>query len=272
MSQAKIKERTYPGKLRTLVGQVLTYEETDHLLLGKVKDADEWVEQINFEDGSIEQFDSAENRGLLESSVVCFLSYGNVLGMIRGSTSAPGCSALEEWINGIGLLSADVKVRAIVNQSAMEKIKKADGARVMELRVGTSKAAALEESGSRLGRTIHSLRREYGDATITVIVEVSKDQSYRKARHELLDDVMQVAAHSEVTERATAKLTYWDENDDEQAEHVNLMQERITAKRRIPSRDTTGQLIRNSSAVAVIMKVAAEHERELRLAVDIADG
>ncbi|MEU4834108.1 hypothetical protein [Streptosporangium sp. NPDC023615] len=272
MSCAPIKDRTHTGLKRTLVGQVVTYQETDHLLLGKVKDADEWIEQVNFDDGSIEQFDQAENRGLLETSVVCFLSYGNVLGMIRGSTSAPGCSALEEWINGLELVEDPLKVRAIVSKGAMDKIKRADGARLMELRVGASKAAAVADSGKRLGRTINALRQEYGDARITITVEVSKENAYRSARHELLDDVMELAEMTDVAERATAKLTYWDQSEDEKAEHVNLMKEHITAKKRIPSRDETGQLIRNSSAVAAIMGVAADHERELRLAVDAVRG
>ncbi|GIH26094.1 hypothetical protein Aph01nite_44040 [Acrocarpospora phusangensis] len=272
LSTAPIKDRMVQGKLRTLVGQVVTYQETDHLLLGKVKDADEWIEQVNFEDGSIEQFDNAENRGLLETTVVCFLPYGNVVGMIRGSTSAPGASALEEWINGLGFLEGDVDVRAIVSRGAMERIKKADGARSMEFRVGTSKAAAVADAGNRLGRTIHTLRQEYGDAMITIIVDIPKDKAFRRARHELLEDVMQLAEITDVAERAKANLTYFDETDDAKAESVNLMQERITAKRRVPSRDEEGQLIRNSSAVAAIMGVAAGSERELRLAVDATEG
>ncbi|MEV5498679.1 DUF6731 family protein [Nonomuraea fuscirosea] len=265
---ASIKDRTHLGKLRTLVGHVITYDEQDHLLLGKVKDETEWVERINFEDGSIEQFTSAENQGLLETSVVCFLAFGNVVGMIRGSTSAPGCSALEEWINGLSLLDREIKVRAIVNSSAMEKIRKANGARMMELRVGTSKAAVMAESGNRLGRTMRTLREEYGDIKVTITVEVAADKAHRRAQHELLDDVMELATHSDVTEKAKARLTYWDNSEDAHAEDVNLMQERITAKRIISSLDDSGQSIRNSSAVAAIMDVAVHHDRELRLSVE----
>ncbi|GII89450.1 hypothetical protein Ssi03_74400 [Sphaerisporangium siamense] len=268
---APIKDRMVRGRLRTLVGQVVTYQETDHLLLGKVKDAAEWIEQVNFEDGSIEQFNSAENRGLLETSVMCFLPYGNIVGMIRGSTSAPGSNALAEWINGIDILEGEVDVRAIVSKSAMDKIQKADGAQTMEFRVGTSKAAAVADANTRLGRTIHTLRQEYGDAKITIIVDVPKDKSYRRAHRELLDDVMQLAAITDVAENARAKLTYFDATEEAEAESVNLMQERITAKRRISSFDAQGQLIRNSSAVGAIMTVAAEVEHALRLAVDAID-
>lgn len=270
LQRRPLRERTYTTSLKTFVGQVVSYDGQSHLLLGKVKETDDWLEEINFEDGSIEEFNRAENRGLVETSILSFLDFGNVVGMIRGSVSAPTCASLQEWINGMDILEGvNVEVRPIIDRATIEKIRQADGARWLDFKVNTSQAAAFEESGNRLGRTVRAARDEYGEVTVAFKVEIPKNRRFSRARRELLNDVLQLAAHSDITESASAQLTYWDPSDDsEHSEAVNLMKHRITAKKRIAGRDDEGNPIRNLSAVHAILEVAVKHDAELRLAVD----
>lgn len=67
---------------------------------------------------------------------------------------------------------------------------------------------------------------------------------------------------------ARARLVYAEEQGPEYSRLVELVEHHITAKRRVTAINEEGESIRILSGVDAILGVAAEHEEELRLAVD----
>src|ERR1035437_8000522 len=63
--------RTWFGE-RTLLGVAQFQDDRQHLMLHRVKGADEWLAVANFENGQISELESAAGQGYLETSVICF--------------------------------------------------------------------------------------------------------------------------------------------------------------------------------------------------------
>ena len=66
-----------------------------------------------------------------------------------------------------------------------------------------------------------------------------------------------------------ATLVYAEQSGPEYSQLAEFVEHHITAKRGVPAIDDWGEAIRISSAVRVILDVAAEHEDELRRAADV---
>jgi hypothetical protein len=91
----KLGERVFEGKDKTLIGEVLWHDGEAHLKLMSVRDESAWISIYRPDAESINDLETG-NSALLETSIVTFLSFGNVLGMIQGSRSAPSSGAVAE--------------------------------------------------------------------------------------------------------------------------------------------------------------------------------
>jgi hypothetical protein len=100
LSRTKLGRRIVEADA-TLIGQAVTYEEEDHLLLHRAKDPGEWLSLLHWDTGEWRELEMRAAEGYLETSVICFLPFGNLVGMMRGSTSAPSHKALETWLRGL---------------------------------------------------------------------------------------------------------------------------------------------------------------------------
>ncbi|MFE4960123.1 hypothetical protein ACFRCW_40705 [Streptomyces sp. NPDC056653] len=72
-----------------MVGSIATYGMQDHLLLHRVKDAGEWLSVMNFDTGDLRELEQSAHEGYLDTSVICFLPFDNVVGIMQGACRLP---------------------------------------------------------------------------------------------------------------------------------------------------------------------------------------
>jgi hypothetical protein len=201
-----------------------------------------------------------------------FLPFGNIVGIMQGSTAAPTHRSLESWINGLHLFpETDIVVRPLVSRAEVDRLRTAQGASKIEIRIGSSKIAALRERRGRLASFLRVASQQYGDINVTLIISVPPGHARAEDRRALLDDLRDIEeVVPGAAERARATLVYAEAAGPEYRRLVELVEHHITAKRRVAAVDKEGRSIRILSAVTAIMGVAAEHEEELRLAADVS--
>ena len=264
-----VSERTFESD-SVFVGSIVTIQEEDHLLLHRVKNPGEWLSVLNWKTGEWRELESKASEGYLDTSVICYLPYGNVIGMMQGSTSAPTHRSLQTWLNGLNLFpGTPLVVRPVMSRAEVEKLRTASGASKIEIRIGSSKMSALADKSGRLASFLHRASLEYGDVDVTVIISVPRGKAHGEDRERLLADLRDLEqVVPEAAERAKATLVYAEEQGPEYSRLVELVEHHITAKRRVAAVNEEGESIRILSGVDAILGVAAEHEEELRLAVD----
>lgn len=80
-----VSERTFESDF-VFVGSTVTVHEEDHLLLHRVKSPGEWLSVLNWKTGEWRELESAASEGYLDTSVICFLPFGNVIGPDAGKS------------------------------------------------------------------------------------------------------------------------------------------------------------------------------------------
>ncbi|MEV4905679.1 hypothetical protein AB0N46_13620 [Streptomyces albidoflavus] len=268
LATASVQDRMV-AKETTLVGSVATVLEQDHLLLHRVKDSTEWLSEMDWSTGEWRELEQNASRGFVDTSAVCFLPFGNVVGLMQGSVSAPGSRGLETWLNELHLFSDPLTVRPVLSRAEAERLGTAQGASRVEIKIGGHRASALRGRTGRLARFLHLAYNAYGDINVTMVISVPRGKSRDEDRQALLDDLRDIAPVApDAAERARAQLVFAEADGSEQSRLIELTEHHITAKRRVPAVDDQGNSIRILSAVGAILEVAAEHEDELRAAVE----
>lgn len=272
LSQAPVAARTYEGESQ-MVGTIATYNMQDHLLLHRVKDAGEWLSVVNWDTGDLRELEQSAHEGYVDTSVICFLPFGNIVGIMQGGVSAPSHRALATWLNGIRIFPGDeLQIRPVVAHAEVERLKTASGASRVEVKIMANKMGALQGRRGGLARTLLVAGDAYGEISVTMIISVPKKKELKEHREHLLADLEEISDVVSGAERARARLIYSDPGGPEQTRLVELVEHSITAKKRVPATDEAGNSIRIVSAVDAILSSAIEHEDALRLAVDVGDS
>lgn len=269
IADANVASRTYVADA-TFVGNTITVDEEYHLLLHRVKNEGEWLSVINWDTGEWRELENRAREGYVDSTVISFLSFGNVIRLMQGSTAAPSHKSLERWLNGLKFFSGmTLAVRPVVSRAEVQRLQTASGASRIEIRIGSSKVSALRDRTGRLASMLRRASQDYGDINVTMIISIPRGRARQEDRERLLDDLRDLAdVMPEAAERARAALVYSDPSGPEQSRLVELVEHSITAKRRVAALDAEGHSIRIMSAVHAILEAAGEHETELRTAVD----
>ncbi|MGW0602366.1 hypothetical protein [Streptomyces sp. NPDC002640] len=271
LSRAPVGERTYEGEAR-LVGTIATHNEQDHLLLHRVKDAGEWLSVVNWVTGDLRELEQNAQEGYLDTSVICFLPFGNIVGIMPGSRSAPSHRGLEAWLNGLAIFpDTQFAVRPVVAHAEIERLKTATSASRVEIKLMGNKMGALSQRTGRLARTFRTAGESYGEINVTMIISVPRGKKHEGNRQALLADLEEISDVVTGAEMARARLVYSDPGGPERTQLVELVEHNITAKKRVPATDEEGNSIRIVSAVDAILVAAAEHQDALRMAVDAGD-
>jgi len=260
-------DRVFTGPLRTLIGEVMPVDGELHLKLLLVRDQDQWLSVYRPDADSIDDLDLGDAGQLVETTIVAFLPFGNVIGLIQGSTTAPGVGALEEWLGGLKVLGDfPLDSHPMVSHEAQEMLRQSSEASRIEVTMHTNRAQALEARGSGLSRVLRRVNDDYGPMKVTVILQASRGRDQHEGREALRAEAQILADASEAHEvgRAKAKLVYIDADEKTRTEDVNFVKQRITAKRRIATTGEDGSPIRNEAAVRAILQVASENDAELR--------
>lgn len=269
LATASVQERMVDKEM-TLVGSVATVHEQDHLLLHRVKDATEWLSMMDWNSGEWRELEQNASRGFVDTSAISFLPFGNVVGIMAGSVSAPTHRGLETWLNELHLFpDVQLTARPVLSKAEVERLGTAHGASRIEIKIGNHKVAALRGRTGRLAHFLRLAHEAYGDINVTMIISVPRGKARADDRQALLDDLRDIAPVAPgAADRARAKLVFAEADGLERTRLVELTEHHITAKRRVPAVDDQGNSIRILSAVDAILDVAAEHEGELRAAVE----
>lgn len=270
LDSLNIGGRTTKRGSRMLIGEVYFHGERAHLKLAKVRDVAAWLGLLKTGATSLEDFETEEGNRLYEISVVSFLNFGNVIGLVQGSTASPTPIAVIEWLEELKLFGEiQLGVEAVLTNAAREHLQQAPEVSRIETRVSTTSAQALTERGSRLGKVLTRVNEEFGPVTVTLIIKTSRAKENREGRQIMRAEAEHLAAAARDSEvsKAKAELIHIEADETTRSEKVDFLKQAITAKRRIPATDDEGKPIRILSAVEAIMAVAAQHDQELRQAV-----
>ncbi|CAM5741526.1 hypothetical protein SAFG77S_01862 [Streptomyces afghaniensis] len=272
LARAPVAARTLQGD-SVLVGTVATYGAQDHLLLHRVKDPGEWLSVVNWDTGDLRQLEQSAHEGYVDTSVMCFLPFGNIVGIMQGGVSAPSHRALASWLSGIGIFpNTQFEVRPVVAHAEVEQLKTASGASRVEVKIMANKMGSLRERQGGLARSLRAAGEAYGEISVTMILSIPKKKKLKDHRELLLADLAEISDVVTGAERARARLVYTDPGGPEHTRLVELVEHNITAKKRVPATDSDGNSIRIVSAVDAILAAAVENEDALRLAVDVGDS
>ncbi|OOB90487.1 hypothetical protein [Rathayibacter sp. VKM Ac-2630] len=268
----KVEQRIITMPSRTLIGEVLSVDGVLHLKLMVVRDEGSWLEVYNTKEAVIDALKIGNGSELLETSIIAFLPFGNVIGLVQGSTSAPTVSAFEEWLNGMKLLGDGLVIdtQPMVSHEVQQLLTQSQAASKIEVKVHTNKADALASRGSKLTQIIRAVRSEFGPMTVTVILQVSRAAGNDEGRAAIRDEAQKLvgASENEDVKKVKANLVYIDQDETTRTQEVDFAKQKITAKRKISTTGEDGSPIRNEEAVRVILEVAEEHDAELRKIVE----
>lgn len=271
IEDAPLEKRVYRSPTKVIVGEVIRSEARAHLKLMLVRDIAAWLEIYDERQASIEPLELG-GREVLEASIVTFLDYGNVVGLIRGSAVAPGPSHLSDWLNGLGIISEMfIDVRAMMAHSAMKQLKRVREVSQVSVQVHTNKADVLDEGGLRLGAILRGVKQEYGPMTVELVLKPGRSRDAEEGRQAVYEESVRIADvsnRSSAIEKASAKLMHFDAEGRSHSEDVDFAKQRVTAKKNVLVSDEDGNPIRDASAVRAILEAARESEDELRQIVE----
>lgn len=267
-----LKDRVYEGPTRVLIGEVMKVDGQRHLKLMLVRDEGAWLSVYDPSAESIDDLNLGDTGQLLETSIIAFLPFGNVIGIIQGSATAPTPTAFEEWLNGLHILGAGVtlETQAMVSREVQKLISQSSEISEIEVKMHTNRAAALEARGSKLSGIFRQVNEEYGPMMVTVILRPGRAKDQAAGRQAVREEGKIIAAASDAGEvsKAKARLVYIEADETTHSEEVDFAKQKITAKRKIATTGEDGAPIRNESAVRAILQVADQHDEELRAIVN----
>ncbi|MEX8032479.1 hypothetical protein AB6V29_05555 [Microbacterium sp. 20-116] len=268
LASVPLRERVWEGPEKTLIGEVMRVDGQSHLKLMLVRDQDSWLDVYNSQKDTVGELQLEDSAQLLETSIVAFLPYGNVIGLIQGSTTAPTPGGFAQWLNGLKVLADDftVDTEPMVSREIQNLINQSAELDRISVKVHTNRADALEKRGSKLSSVLRAVKEEYGSMVVTVILQPGRAKDMAAGRAAVREEAKVIAEASDNNEVRSAKgrLVYIEADDKRHGVDVDFAKQKITAKRRISTTSEDGSPIRNESAVRAIVEVALEHEAELR--------
>jgi hypothetical protein len=270
LSQAQPADRLLTGPIDTLIGTTITWDDVDHLQLARVQTSDEWIQRWNKSQGEIEDIIDTDDSPFVASSIVCFLPFGNIIGVIEATRSSPRSTQIEDWINGKGWVTSPIVVSPVVGSDAIVKLNEATEVSHLELTARGQKLIRLAQKPGRLGSMFREAREiGDGDVTVKMIITASRARKKPESREGLRQELVEIADELDTGGAAKAKLVYVDASDEARTEEVNFLRRNVTAKAEVRATDDEGKPIRAASAVRAILDVADDLEPLLRNAVGL---
>ncbi|WP_371481533.1 hypothetical protein [Kitasatospora sp. NBC_00315] len=272
------QQRLYRDTNDIYFGEPVSAEGKKHLGLARLRDGD--IQQVDWEHGHIDHLQLEENRSIVDTTVVCFLPFGNVIGVLQGTMSAPRPIAIQRWLNSMDTgLNRDIAVVPLIGKSAMEKLRSAQEINFFEMRLRPGPDVLAAEVGG-LGDMSRRIHKYNPDALITLSMKIPKQGFFGRgtprARGEriLREDVQafisqyaSLVGSNEAVDRAIAHVMLPNADGELIEEKINFVSDHITSQKSVIMRRSEGGAPWHEAAVRAIMQVANDCERELRDAV-----
>lgn len=274
-----LKERTYVGPTRQLIGHVMDIEGGDRALkLMEPRDENSWLEILRKSEdedaggAGADAVDPSVIGDIVETTIVVFLPRGNLVGMILGSTSSPTHTALAEWLDNLVIEGkrlipegkGAVRAEPALSASQRKRLDASDGVSMASVRISTDKAAQLREAGAEdLAATVDNLQQTYGNIFVTITLRVPRGRKNDQVRKELKKEAQRLQRVAADAEAVSATLVTYDAESRARSDEINFISQRITTAKWVPLTGDDGQPIRNASAVRAILQAADELRDEL---------
>lgn len=273
-----MRQRMYQHGDDDYVGEPITTDEGQHLVLARLRDGD--IQQVDWEHGHIDDLRLEGNRSVVDTTIICFLPFGNVIGVIQGSTSAPRPTALQRWLNSMDSgINEDLAVMPLIGKNAWEKLQRAESVNLFEMRIRPGQAMfPLDADG--LGDISRRAHNKNPDALISLTVKIPKGRGFARnparSRGEnlLRDDVQNFISRfgslvgpDGAVDRAIAHVTLSNADGALEEDKINFISDHITVQKPVVLRRSEGQAPWYEAAVRAVMQVATEHHQQLNDAV-----
>ncbi|MFJ5884295.1 hypothetical protein [Kitasatospora cineracea] len=271
-------QRLYRDTSDVYFGEPVHAEGKLHLGLAKLRDGD--VQQVDRTTGHIEHLQLEENRSIVDTTVICFLPFGNIIGVLQGTRSAPYTTAIQRWLNAMDSgIGKDIEIIPLIGKRAMEKLRNAEEVNFFELRMRPGPDLLESEIGG-LGEMSRRVHRHNPDALITITMKIPKQGFFsrgtprsrgeRQLRHDaqsFISEYADLMGNHGAVDRAIAHVTLSNSNGELVEEKINFISDHITSQRQVVMRRSEGGAPWHEAAVRAILQVANAHEQELRDAV-----
>lgn len=240
-------------------GQIYTYEETDHLVLARLRDG---VSSLNTTTGTIIDTDSDAGNPWVEISVVHFMSDTNRLGFVLGSNASPRPSSLASWINQHRIFAEDITIEPVIAKDTLAKLQGAAEASMLRVKFTSDQLSQVGSSKGLFGAS-RRLQSEVGHVSIEMILKIEGGSSKARGddRTRLLGITRDVVGAE--YSKAFAKLLNYDGNGYPRSEDVDFLKQRLAMKSKIAITDRDGKPVRISSAIDAIYRAAEKFKVEL---------
>ncbi|WP_146074981.1 hypothetical protein [Streptomyces sp. Ru73] len=261
------------------IGEPINSSQGKHLVLARLRDGD--LQQIDYEAQKIDSLELDGNRSVVDTTIVCFLPYGNVIGVIQGSASAPRPTALQRWLNAMRSgIEEDLAIIPLIGKNAWDKLKEADSVNLFEMRLRPAATSIFPTSVEGLGDFARHAHKQNPDALITLSIKIPKgrglSRSAARARgerrlhasvHEFLSEFGSLVGPHGVIDRAIAEVMLSASDGSIVEDKINFVNDHITASKQVTLPRGGGAGPWYEAAVQAVMQAAMEHERDLRAAV-----
>ncbi|MCS0639392.1 hypothetical protein NX801_27905 [Streptomyces sp. LP05-1] len=272
-----MRQRQYNSGDDIYVGDPISVQGRQHLVLARLRDGD--IQQIDWERNNISDLQLDGNRSVVDTTIICFLSFGNVIGVIQGSASAPRPTALQRWLNSMNLVQEDLAVMPLVGKKAWDKLSSAEAVNLFEMRLRPGQMVFPSDADG-LGGFSRQAHKQNPDALITLTMKIPKrrgfgrDSARSRGERRLREDVQSfisgfgsLVGPDGAVDRAIAHVTLSASDGSLVEDKINFVSDHITAQKPVFLRRSEGQAPWYEAAVHAVLDVAAAHDAELRDAV-----
>ncbi|TLQ43422.1 hypothetical protein [Streptomyces marianii] len=273
----EMRQRRYKHGADVYVGDPISVQGRQHLVLARLRDGD--IQQIDWEHSHISDLRLDGDRSVVDTTIICFLPFGNVIGVIQGSASAPRPTALQRWLNAMNVVNEDLAVMPLVGKKAWEKLSNAEAVNLFEMRLRPGQMM-FPSDAEGLGDFSRQAHKRNPDALITLSMKIPKrrgfgrDTSRSRGERRLREDVQHfisdfgsLVGPGGAVDRAIAHVTLSASDGSLIEDQINFVSDHITAQKPVFLRRSEGQAPWYEAAVHAVLDVAAAHEAELRDAV-----
>lgn len=253
ISRQSVKECKHSVGLVDHWGRIYNYNETDHLILARLRE--DGVSSFDIENETFIDLESQEENPYVELSISKFIEGTNRFGFVLGSNASSRVSSLEGWINAHKVFSKDISIVPLISNRVLQKIQEADEAKLLRVRMERDQVSTIKES-SGLFSVSKNLEKAHGsiDVDFTIRVKGRIDEKHKGEREKILNTARTIVDTQ--FSRAEVDLVVYNAKGKPEIDHVNFMNDLLAKKMTVSVTDKEGNPVRIPSAIVAIERAA----------------